>query len=68
MDWQSLAKLGAEVIIVALFIGHLRHVGRSCRACRGEQNHMVVNHMQHETEAIQALTAAVQKLIDKLEK
>ena len=64
--WLNLGIAGAVVAVVNLFLRYLRRERTSCDACRSahqevtkEFNRVVSNHMTHEREAIERLTAAI---------
>ncbi|HUV40078.1 MAG TPA: hypothetical protein VMY39_10710 [Planctomycetota bacterium] len=67
--WLNIGIGGAVVIVVRLFLNHLRRERRACENCRSEHHavtqefgRIVSNHLQHESETLERLCGAVRSL------
>ena len=52
---------GAVIVITLAFLRFLKTERDLCRACRDQQITFVANHMEHNTRALEKVSAAVEK-------
>jgi hypothetical protein len=67
--WTNVGIAGAVIVVVQLFLKHLKSERRACEQCRSEHaevshefGRIISNHMVHETEAHARLAEAIRSL------
>ena len=63
--WLNLGIAGAVVFVVRLFLQHLRQERKDRTAEREDFVEIISNHMEQERKAMEGLTIAVEKLVNR---
>ena len=63
--WLNLGIAGAVVFVVRLFLQHLKQERKDRTAEREDFVNIIANHMEHERKAMEGLTIAVEKLVNR---